>query len=75
LLLEHAFNALDLFKVNSRVIAFNTRSRRHNEKCGYELEGVLKNQVYKNGKRHDELIMSVSREGWQKAKKHVPKRS
>lgn len=64
LLLDFAFNALGLHKVCSRVFAFNGRSRRYGEKCGYTVEGVLKEQHFHNGEFHDELVMAVFRRDW-----------
>jgi RimJ/RimL family protein N-acetyltransferase len=39
-------------------------SHRYNEKCGYHVEGVLKNQIFRNGKYHDEILMAIFREDW-----------
>jgi RimJ/RimL family protein N-acetyltransferase len=32
------------------------------EKCGYKMEGVLRNSVFKNGKFQNQIIMSILRE-------------
>jgi RimJ/RimL family protein N-acetyltransferase len=64
LLLDFVFNGLGLHKVLSHVFVFNGRSRRYGEKCGYKVEGVLKEQHYHNGEFHDELVMAVFRKDW-----------
>lgn len=59
ILLNHAFNTLNLRKVCSSVLAFNKRSRRYNDKCGYRIEGTLKKQYFVNGRYVDEVLMAV----------------
>lgn len=29
------------------------------KKCGFTVEGVLKNEIFKDGKYYDEIIMSI----------------
>ena len=62
LLLEYAFNTLNLRKINSSVLTYNVRSKRRLEKCGYKEEGVRKAQIYRLGQYHDEILMAVFRE-------------
>ena len=64
LLLDVAFNRLNLFKVQSKVIAYNTHSARYSEKCGYLEEGRLRAQHHRCGKRHDEILLAVFRDDW-----------
>ena len=64
LILRFAFDQLNLRKVYSRVIAFNGRSLRYAEKCGYEREAVLKQDRYRDGEYHDLVILSVWRENF-----------
>lgn len=64
LLLEYAFNWLGLYKVQSKVIAFNDRSVAYSKKCGYVEEGRLREQWFRFGKRHDEVLLAVFREDW-----------
>lgn len=65
LLLDYAFNSLNLRKIGSRVYGFNARSKAYSEKCGYRVEGVLKKEVFKNGRFHDLIMMAVFREDWE----------
>ncbi len=64
ILLNYAFNTLNLRKICSSVIAFNERSRRYSEKCGYTLEGIRKQQFYKEGQYWDEIMLSVFKDSW-----------
>jgi RimJ/RimL family protein N-acetyltransferase len=65
LLLDYAFNTLNLRKVCSVVLAFNERSYRYSLKCGYKEEGRLKEQSYRQGKYWDEILLAVFRDDWQ----------
>lgn len=64
LLLDYAFNALNLRKICSSALAYNGRSVRYSKKCGYEEEGIRKAQFFKNGAYHDEILLAVFREKW-----------
>lgn len=64
LLLWYAFKVLNLRRVNSHVISFNARSLRCQLKCGYEIEGIKKKEVYKNGHYDDLIMLAVFRRSW-----------
>ncbi|WP_299490025.1 GNAT family protein [Acaryochloris sp. IP29b_bin.137] len=50
---DHAFSDLQLQKLYAPILAPNKASMRVVEKCGYELEGVLKREVFKDGRYYD----------------------
>ena len=64
LLLDYAFNTLNLRKVCSDVFCSNGRSLKYAEKCGYKQEGRLKEQAYKNGKYIDIVLLAVFKKDW-----------
>jgi len=65
LLLDVAFNTLDLFGVLSRVHAVNGRSLAYAKKCGYEEVGRIPLwSRLKNGQRCDEVLLAVTQEKW-----------
>jgi RimJ/RimL family protein N-acetyltransferase len=64
LLLDFAFNALDLYAILSKVLGFNGRSLAYGKKCGYEEVGRIQNWIRKNGTRHDEVLLVVTQERW-----------
>lgn len=66
LLLNYAFNTLNLRKIYSHVLAINPRSRAYSEKCGYALEATLRKHHFRNGTYVDEYILSVYRDAWQR---------
>lgn len=41
------------------MIAYNKRSLRYAQKCGYQKEGILKNEVYKKGRYYDVVLLAV----------------
>jgi RimJ/RimL family protein N-acetyltransferase len=62
LLLDYGFNTLRLEKINSEIIAANKISLHYNKKLGFREEGVLRNQVFREGKRHDLVLLGILRE-------------
>jgi len=66
ILLEYAFNTLNLRKINSSVMVYNERSLRYCLRCGYKEEGRLISQVYRFGKYWDEILLAVFKEDWEK---------
>ena len=65
LLLDFAFNGLDLYGVMSRVMVHNKRSLAYGNKCGYEEIGRLPKWIHrKNGQRCDEVLLVVTQKKW-----------
>jgi RimJ/RimL family protein N-acetyltransferase len=70
-LLDYAFNTLNLHKICSAVIAYNERSLNYSLHCGYKIEGRKRQQIFKNGAYHDEILLGIFKEEWLAAmKKH-----
>ncbi|MFH1472954.1 MAG: GNAT family protein [bacterium] len=65
LLLDYAFNTLNLRKITSQVIAFNERSVAYSKKCGYREEGVLRQHMFRAGQYWDLIQLAVFREDFQ----------
>jgi RimJ/RimL family protein N-acetyltransferase len=66
LLLEYAFNTLNLRRIGSSVIAFNKRSFNCLKSCGYQEDGVRRKVFYRNGKYWDEILLVCFKRDWQK---------
>lgn len=64
MLLWYAFKVLNLRRINSQVLSSNLRSIRCQLKCGYEVEGIKRKEVYKNGRYNDLVMCAVFRYGW-----------
>ncbi len=65
LLLHYAFHTLNLRKICSLVYASNGRSLRYNQKCGYQKEGVRREQYFINGAYCDQILLAVFRDDWE----------
>jgi RimJ/RimL family protein N-acetyltransferase len=63
-LLDFGFGILRLDRIGLDVYAFNERARRSYEKCGFVLEGTMRQGLYRDGKRHDVHLMGILREEW-----------
>ncbi len=62
LFLNFLFNELGLRKVKLNVFGFNKRAIRSYEKAGFNLEGINRNELYRNGEYHDTHVMSITRD-------------
>jgi len=61
LLLRFIFEEMNLNKVLLNVYSFNERALRSYEKCGFVVEGRLREQIFRKGKYYDEIIMGILR--------------
>jgi RimJ/RimL family protein N-acetyltransferase len=63
-LLRYAFEEANLHRIELEVFAFNPRAIRMYGKCGFKLEGIRKQALFREGAWHDEHIMAVLRDEW-----------
>ena len=63
-LIRFGFEELGLNLVELKVYAFNPRAMRCYEKAGFRRVGTHRQGLYRNGKFHDEFLMSILREEW-----------
>lgn len=61
-LLGFAFKQMNLHTVHLTTYEYNKRAIRCYEKCGFKLEGCMRQAHFYNGQYHDELVMGVLRE-------------
>ena len=61
LVLGHAFNIMNLHRVDLIVLESNKRAIRSYEKCGLKVEGVLRERALVSGRRQNDLIMAILR--------------
>ena len=64
LLLAYAFTELNLFRVTLGVFAYNPRAIRSYEKAGFKPEGVMRGEVFREGRRDDGIYMGILRDEW-----------
>lgn len=60
-LTDLAFSQYDLHRIHAEPFAHNHGSRRALEKAGYQLEGILKNRIFKNGQIFDSCLYALTR--------------
>lgn len=61
-LVKFIFEQMNIHKVKLNVFSFNERAIKSYEKCGFVKEGVLRDEIFRDGKYYDEIIMSILRE-------------
>ena len=60
-LCRFAFDEMNLHKLKAVVFDFNDTAKRCYEKCGFTTEGLLREEIYREGKYHDVAVMSLIR--------------
>jgi RimJ/RimL family protein N-acetyltransferase len=61
-ILDFAFNQMNLHRVYLRVFEFNQRGIRSYEKCGFQKEGVLRQDRYRQGRYYNTIMMGILKE-------------
>ena len=61
-LLRYAFDELRLNRVSATFLDYNIPSQTAFKRCGFQLEGRMRQHIYKNGKFHDLLFAGILRE-------------
>lgn len=62
LLIRYGFEQLNLHRINSSVYDFNIRSLKMHQKLGFQIEGRRRQNIFKNGAYHDEIILGLLKE-------------
>lgn len=65
---DYVFDVLGLNKLCCEVFTFNDKVISIHEKFGSEIEGTLKQHIYKNGQFHDIVSMAITKDKWTKIK-------
>jgi RimJ/RimL family protein N-acetyltransferase len=63
-LIDFCFSEMNLHRIYLYVFQFNQRAIHTYEKIGFKVDGTLRENVFKNGKYQDELVMSILRNEW-----------
>jgi RimJ/RimL family protein N-acetyltransferase len=58
-LVRFIFEQMNINKVKLFVYSFNGRAVKSYEKCGFVREGILRQEMYRDGKYYDEYIMGI----------------
>ncbi|WP_404451769.1 GNAT family N-acetyltransferase [Virgibacillus necropolis] len=66
LLLEFGFDILNLHRIGLDVFAFNDRAIKSYKKLGFKQEGIIRDELFYDGKFHDSILMGVLRKEYRK---------
>lgn len=69
ILIRFVFEQMNIHKIKLNVYAFNERAIRCYEKCSFKKEGTLRQEIFRDGKYHDQYIMSILKEEYFMLKK------
>lgn len=70
LILRYGFHELDLDRISLGLFEYNPRARHSYEKAGFVLEGRTRQDVCRDGQRHDSLWMGILRAEWEARNEH-----
>ncbi|MBS4174101.1 GNAT family protein [Bacillus sp. FJAT-49736] len=65
LILQYAFNELNLDRIGLEVIEYNKGGIKAYQKVGFQPEGRKRSMVYRDGKRYDVIMMGILRDEWE----------
>jgi ribosomal-protein-alanine N-acetyltransferase len=65
LMVQYAFDTLNLNRVWLHVYEYNQRGLRAYEKVGFKREGVLRQDCYREGRYWDTIVMAILRDEWE----------
>ena len=66
-IMEYAFNHLNLNRLESTILDYNDASiGLYTKACGWNIEGVKKSAVFKNGKYNDLVMIGITKEEYSK---------
>ncbi len=63
-LIKFIFLEMNMNKIKLEVFSHNVRAQKSYEKCGFKVEGILKEEGYKNGEYRDLILMRILRKEW-----------
>jgi len=59
LMLQFGFEELKLHRIDLKVLDYNRRGIRCYEKCGFKVEGILRESAFIDGQYFSDIIMSI----------------
>ena len=65
-MLRYGFSELNLHRISLTVFDQNPRGIRSYEKCGFKVEGRIRDFLLRDGKRSDMLHMGILRQEWER---------
>ncbi len=71
-LAEYLFNRLNLRRIQLDTWSGNDRAIKSYKKCGFQVEGILKENEFVNGKYYDTVIMGLLKSHWKGSSAETP---
>lgn len=68
-LIDFLFNQANINRIQLSTYSFNQRAYKSFKKYGFKEEGRLRQRMFRHGKYHDEIIMGLLKEEYNKLKK------
>jgi len=62
LAVDYMFNERNIRRIQANILETNIASLKMHQKCGYEIEGILRNAVYKNGRYINQYVLGLLKE-------------
>ncbi len=59
LLLKYAFEEMKWHRVDLKVLDYNKRGINCYKKCGFKIDGILRENAFIEGKYHSDIVMSI----------------
>ncbi len=66
ILMQFVFTEMNLNKIRLSVFDFNQRGIKSYSKCGFKQESIRRQEMFREGKYHDVIMMGILRSEWEK---------
>ncbi|QAT62013.1 N-acetyltransferase [Acidilutibacter cellobiosedens] len=63
--MKYAFEELHLNRLDSSIIDYNEPSKKLYCKCGWKVEGIRREAIFKGNQYHDELVVGILKEEYE----------
>lgn len=61
ILIRFIFEQMNINKIRLHVFSYNQRAIKSYEKCGFIQEGILRQEIFRDGKYFDDIVMGITR--------------
>jgi RimJ/RimL family protein N-acetyltransferase len=65
LVVNYGFQELGLWRVQLGVFSYNIRAQKSYQKVGFRQEAIQRSALYRDGQRHDHILMGILRPEWE----------
>ena len=62
LAVDYMLNERNIHRIQANILESNIASLKMHEKCGYKVEGILRDAVYKSGRYQNQYVLSLLKE-------------